>query len=69
MNRSWSGGGGGGGVVGWGGVQIEVPYHHRLPSAELVNQGSVLLRSAQFHLNSHVILSTESQVYPRSCAE
>ena len=64
MNRSWSGGGGGG-----GGVQIEVPYHHRLLSAELVNQSSVLLRSAQFHLNSHVILSTESQVYPRSCAE
>ena len=56
-------------MVGWGGVQIEVPYPHRLPSAELVNQSSVLLRSAQFHLNSHVILSTESQVYPRSCAE
>ena len=50
--------------MGWGGVQIEVSYHHRLPNEELVNQRSVLPRSAQFHLNSHVILSTESQVYP-----
>ena len=38
-----------GGGGGWDGVQIEVPYHHRLPSAELVNQRSVLLRSTQFH--------------------